>query len=566
MDIRIQINGTFLEGLTNTDVKLSVNASSPFQFGESTRTYSATIKAPRNKVNDGVFAQLRNFGVITRDKRYYAKLYIGGVKINKEFRAKVTCNSDSYDIALTQRGIKASELPSTIVRSTRLFGSNQTDDGWYAMDLRYLLQDAFNTDNALGFPAITQGSENLYPTIRGKVQSTVQGIQDLIGSKVTVFWRYAADTEDGTVAMDGNYIDIEEWDIRDHISKTSSLSNLTISLLPDADLGIQEVVLDLSEHGSIPSTLYLRDRITSKTIATFGKSVVSNDIEAVTYTTGTTGWNGIPINYLSRGFEGFYLTLPTSTTEIKVKPSQSISAELAFRIELKVSTINSYSTTRFLSPEAPNGVDLLNSICKMFLWRWTFTIQETDRGTRPRIVVNKLISDFAFDTGTGAIRLTGSAYRQDWSKFYLSTEKIEDSEGIAQYNKFKIGDRQGVVPISKATFEIRNDLFEASVPYKKDGSLPRFLMWNTSTNRVQDWLYSVQYRDYLNTYYSRFSDAVDVTIKAKIPYFYIENQYKEDGIVWFSQLNAFFYVREISDYSLNTQECKVKLTKLNLKR
>ena len=63
-----------------------------------------------------------------------------------------------------------------------------------------------------------------------------------------------------------------------------------------------------------------------------------------------------------------------------------------------------------------------------------------------------------------------------------------------------------------------------------------------------------------------FSDAIDVTIKAKIPYYFIENKYKHNGVVYFKQLGSFFYVRSITEYNLATQECKVKLTKINLNR
>lgn len=123
MDIKIQINGTFLEGLTKTDVKLSINASSPYSFGESTRTYSANIKAPRNRVNDGIFYQMRNFGYVMRDTKYEARIYIGGIAINKRFKAKVTCDEESYSIALSQSDLKMSQLPKEVVEAT-LIDSN----------------------------------------------------------------------------------------------------------------------------------------------------------------------------------------------------------------------------------------------------------------------------------------------------------------------------------------------------------------------------------------------------------------------------------------------------------
>lgn len=568
IDVSIKINGEFLQGLSKTDIKLSVNSSSPFQFGESTRTYSGTIKAPRNKVNDMIFSQLRNFGIIKRDKRFYADLYIGGVRIPKEFRAKVTCNKDGYDIALTQRGLKMSDLPSIIVQSHRFFGRNLTDGGWYAMDLSYLLQDAFNNQYPIAFPKIKLGNNSLEPTIKGSVLNNVQGMADLNGSKVSVFWRYCVDSDEGSEPMNGNYIDIETWDIRSYISQPSVSSDRFLSMLPDADLGVQVVTLDLTENGSIPPTIYLRDRILQRVITTLSINGTASQysIDAVQYSIGSTGWNNIPINYPSRGFEGFYLSLPTSASELKVRPSQAVSASEAFRVELKVTNIQGPTTMRLLSPGVSNGVDLLNNLCKMFLWRWKFSLVNTDRGNQPRIAVSKIIHDLAFDTGAGPIVHGDNPYRQDWSEFYIETEKIEDSEGIAQYNKIKIGDRQTTIPVSVATFSIREELFESSVPYSKDRSLPRFLMWDTTANKAVDYILGKPYLEYLNEYYRRFSDAVDVTIKAKIPYFYIENVYREDGIVWFKQLNAFFYVRSITDYSLSTQECKVKLTKINLSR
>ena len=46
MDIKIQINGTFLEGLTKTDVKLSINASSPYSFGAVSYTHLTLPTTP----------------------------------------------------------------------------------------------------------------------------------------------------------------------------------------------------------------------------------------------------------------------------------------------------------------------------------------------------------------------------------------------------------------------------------------------------------------------------------------------------------------------------------------
>lgn len=181
----------------------------------------------------------------------------------------------------------------------------------------------------------------------------------------------------------------------------------------------------------------------------------------------------------------------------------------------------------------------------------------------------KLIADDARNVDRDHGPITFNEFRQDWSDFYLSTDKIEDSEGFPNTAVFKIGDFFKSLQVSKASFTAKGDIVESNVPYPQDGTYPRFAIRKGAVGSGSTWVEyfkSIEYTQSLQKYYGMFSDALDVTIKAKIPYYHIENKYKENGIVWFKQLNAFFYVRSITDYNISTQECKVKLTKINLLR
>ena len=99
-----------------------------------------------------------------------------------------------------------------------------------------------------------------------------------------------------------------------------------------------------------------------------------------------------------------------------------------------------------------------------------------------------------------------------------------------------------------------------------DLTLPRLMFSNTSTNVASYYYYS---NDYLyNTfrpYYDLFSDGVDVTINANIPFFQFKKLYRPDGAVWLVHFKWWFYDCSGSDFSISTGDCKMKLTKLNLK-
>ena len=273
MDVKIQINGTFLEGLTKTDVKLSINASSPYSFGESTRTYSANIKAPRNRVNDGIFYQMRNFGYVTRDMKYEARIYIGGIAINKRFKAKVTCDEESYSIALSQSDLKMSQLPKEVVEAT-LIDSNVGNTRFFrASDL---IAKALGSPTPVVFPAIDYGGYAPGLIIENKGQI---GLSDLlVGKSVTVFWRYASETDDGTKYFRGNFLDIKEYDTRTAITAPGGATSSTVAVVTmDSNAYI---TLDMSKVGTMLNYVVLKAVDNNQTIAIFQKDADQIDVTA----------------------------------------------------------------------------------------------------------------------------------------------------------------------------------------------------------------------------------------------------------------------------------------------
>lgn len=560
MDVKIQINGTFLDGLTKTEVKLSINASSPYSFGESTRTYSANIKAPRNQVNDGIFYQMRNFGYVMRDMKYEAKIYLGGIAINKRFKAKVTCDEESYSIALSQSGLKMSQLPKEVVEAT-LIDSNVGNTRFFrASDL---IKQALRTVNPVTFPAIDYGGYVPGLIIENKGQIGITNL--LVGKSVTVFWRYASETDDGTKYFGGNALDIKEYDTRTAMTAPGGVTESTVAVVTMDNNAY--ITLDMSKVGTVLNYVVLKAVYNNQTVAIFQKDGEQNDITQVRYKYVSTTMN-IPI----RNFYGFYISRDINDYDrLNALPPSFMSPDEAVNLSGKITSLRNTAglTQEFGNCGVSDAITFLTDICKIFQWGWKFTLVEDVNGnTNVKVNVYKLIADEARNVSQNG-PITFNALRQDWSDFYLSTDKIEDSEGFPNTAVFKIGDYFKSLQVSKASFTAKGDIVESNVPYPQDGTYPRFAIRKGSIGSGSTWVgyfKSINYTQSLQKYYGLFSDALDVTIKAKIPYYYIENKYKENGVVWFKQLNAFFYIRSITDYNLSTQECKVKLTKINLLR
>lgn len=560
MDVKIQINGTFLDGLTKTEVKLSINASSPYSFGESTRAYSANIKAPRNQVNDGIFYQMRNFGYVMRDMKYEAKIYLGGIAINKRFKAKVTCDEESYSIALSQSDPKMSQLPKEVVETT-LIDSNVGNTRFFrASDL---IKQALGTVNPVTFPAIDYGGYVPGLIIENKGQIGITNL--LVGKSVTVFWRYASETDDGTKYLRGNALDIKEYDTRTAMTAPGGVTESTVAVVTLDNNSY--ITLDMSKVGTVLNYVVLKAVYNNQTVAIFQRDGEQNDITQVRYKYVSTTMN-IPIY----NFYGFYISRDINDyNKLNALPPSFMSPDEAVNLSGKITSLQNTAglTQEFGNCGVSDAITFLTDICKIFQWGWKFTLVEDANGnTNVNVNVYKLIADEARNVSQNG-PITFNALRQDWSDFYLSTDKIEDSEGFPNTAVFKIGDCFKSLQVSKASFTAKGDIVESNVPYPQDGTYPRFAIRKGSIGSGSTWVgyfKSINYTQSLQKYYGLFSDALDVTIKAKIPYYYIENKYKENGVVWFKQLNAFFYIRSITDYNLSTQECKVKLTKINLLR
>lgn len=564
MDVKIQINGTFLEGVTNTDIKLSINASSPYAFGESTRTYSATIKAPRNRTNDAVFIEMRNLGLTRRKTKYEAKIYLGGIAINKRFKAKVSCNADNYDVAISQVDLKLSQLPKEIIYASLTSSGEASSLFATAKELLFRnmgYQVQFN------FPTIEGGYE---PGILVEYLGQVALTDALVGKNMTVFWRYPSESDEGTKYFKGNDLDVKEYETRMLITAPGGVTTNTTAVVTLDNNGY--IILDMSEVGTILNYVVLKAVYNNQTVAIFQKDDNQTDITQVRYKYVSTTMN-VPI-YI---FNGFYISRDINVYDrLSASPPRFMSPDEAVNLQGKITAIqNSAGLTQTWGDiGVTSAVDFLTDICKAFQFGWRYSISEDNSATPGgtvtyQVSAYKILNDAVFNLLNGPIPVGDNAYIQNWTDYYVSTEKIEDADGFPSNGVFQIGEYTKSLQLSDAAFNTKGEVFSVGFPYPTTNTYPRTCLRRISgsiTTLWKNYFQSQEYTDRLTKYYRRFSDALDVTIKAKIPYYAIENEYKEDGVVWFKQLNAFFYVRSITDYSMSTGDCKIKLTKINLLR
>lgn len=566
MELGLMINRRMLDGVTG-DLKLSVVSADPYTMSHPTRSYSGTITVPRSANNDQIFGGMRHFGMRPRDYLtetwllpgnevvkvlggYVAQVFIGGVQIPGDFRAKVTCKDTGYDIALSQTSVTAEQLPSAILSHADIRGEGT--GGAYNVNLNRVLADSFNAPGSnIFFPYY---AENMQPVIRTTYE-TKSMTDAYVGQAITLAFRFALNTDAGTKYLN-NDIDIMEYAVRDPASFPTLGSYDTLF----CDLSIQqEVILDVSFLAGPPVSLAVRDKTHKIVVVSLSPVGDLTDKTHIRYVTNTSNPQ-IRISGITP-YTGMYLTTLSNTIALDVHPPEDMDSEAAFRIPMKIVSVSGGGNTTInggLGSESAR--ELLDGFCKAMMWTYDFNI--ADNGTVSIYIRDIIHADV---TTVGFRKAFNGTTLQDWSEYYRSTEKIEDSSGFANSINGKIGEKNVWYTVTRGMFTTRAEIFTAEIPYKMDQTLPRAMFINTSTNVVQDYFFSHAYMyNTFRKYYDLFNAGIDVTINANIPFFLFKKQYRPDGAVWLDAFKSWFYIRSVSDFSVATGDCKIKLTKLNI--
>lgn len=591
MNLRVKIAqepfGTYnyLEGADDSDVKISLNASSPYQFGESTKSYSATIKAPRNKANDMIFREMRFFGVYKRTKPYYARIELGGITTLGTFNAQVSCDETSYSIALSLSEFKRSSIPSDILYTgTTTFSS----EGAIRHGFDYVanfLKDSLNI-SSITFPRVDKDN-NLFSIRRSTDadQDPKTYKESLEDQEMQFYWRFGTYTETEGGVYFGNTIDIKRSDVRTALGRISTTAARTIKFKLDTE-AVLYLDTGILPSSTPPATLYLRSNHDNTICGQF--TLVSSSDRTMTKYVGSKAatWTfSIPANVDFKGFRLSSVSTSVSTDTYAALPSQQMLPEAALIMNATITEVTAQTPSgqaiydsKLTKLGFTKGVDMLDAICKACMWRWDYSIQNINQNAkRLTVTVSQLIhpdaiGEIVYNPDLIYVNhpVPFNDYRQDWSDYYLSLEKTEDSEGMYVNSTVKLKDFEVPLKVTDAVFQKKGELITSDMPIALDKYETNFMLTEPKASgsvlfgEPIDFFKSEDYINKLKMYFRMFSSGIDVTIKARIPYWVFKNRYKENGVYWFRQLQSFFYIRSVTDYSLKTGDCKIKMTKINI--
>ena len=182
MDIvQLRINGNYVEGLSGSSVKLTVNNISPVTMTGDSVAFSATIRVPRSANNDRIFKNLQqgfhecvfyDCKLLVHSRPFQYKGY------DVEFYAKVAYNGGNYNISLVENTKKWSD--EMIRLQHPLVQVRQTLAGWqgdtWVVNLEKVINDHITWTEGT-FPKLTpkhnEGSTILEPIEAALLKPTI---------------------------------------------------------------------------------------------------------------------------------------------------------------------------------------------------------------------------------------------------------------------------------------------------------------------------------------------------------------------------------------------------------
>ncbi len=121
-----------------------------------------------------------------------------------------------------------------------------------------------------GIPAIDYGGYAPGLIIENLGQ---KGISDLlVGKSVTVFWRYASETDDGTKYFKGNALDIKEVRYRTAMTAPGGVTESTVAVVTMDNNAY--ITLDMSKIGTMLNYVVLKAVYNNQTVAIFQRTMI----------------------------------------------------------------------------------------------------------------------------------------------------------------------------------------------------------------------------------------------------------------------------------------------------
>lgn len=576
MDIvQLKINGNYVEGLTGSSVKLTVNNISPVTMTGDSVAFSATIRVPRSANNDRIFKNLQQgfhecvfydckLSVHSRPFQYMG--------YDVEFYAKVSYNGGNYNISLVENTKKWSD--ENIRLQHPLVQVQQTLAGWqgdtWVVDLEKVINDHITWKEG-AFPKLTPKHNEgaaipepieaalLKPTIMIPRSPIVWGADVAAGNMTLVPKEYTKGR--------GGYIypSIAQVVISDTMQALNAtlfgkapggkdpgfnlrsgegrdirmIVEYTGAKLPDP---LPELHIVAESTNLTEGKLYPRSKLTDR-IWLYGSKI--NDVVFVTPTKDKY----MILKGLIGGSKVSCFKFPDGYAPEELIDMGDGAAELVS--DYRPITWSIASGTGFPYQDVRKLVD---DLCTAFHWRKQW--RNNTLSIEPIININiRDKTQFRHQ------------FLEDWSSKFISVDTIETSDEFGDQLVTQVGDVKYSYSIGPGTLTPVKDAYKSGLPFAhnfmafpKVALTSKFTKGGTATHvtALED-----VYRSYIKRHFKLFAPRMQVKIKARLDYTDVTNL-ELDRAYYFSQLGGWFYLKSLGDYDVAKGDCKLSLYKMDL--
>lgn len=579
--VSLKINGRFIEGMDDAQVKLTLNNISPVTMTGDSVAFSATIKVPRTPENDSTFSGL-NKGLLYCEY-YDTELYIrslpfkymaGVIDQPAKFYAKVSADPEQYTINLVESTDKWSDVSRPISSLPTMVDATDGLNTNKIINLSSVIRNSFNFPQndipALNPTVIPESgvspfprAEYMRPTIACE-RGTLTWAESVVTGNFKFIPRTSAKGRGGYVYSGPAQVVLNNpqmYMYSNYFGATTGAGIAGFNLTWQTSRGLY-LMLEYT-GATIPTT---------KPIITLGGLVTGVGINM-------TFWGKLServwIYYLSTVGISSFVVYPRVDTYFRVKATvngvvgydyfkfpDGYAPEEIIQFGEAQATYNAN-----LAPQAPTvynvGINipltdaktLVDDLCTAFHWRKIFK----DNTLVLEPIMNPAIRDKASNI---------QDYLIDWSDNFVSHESTDIADEFADQYVCMLGDITFSHSNGSGTIQPVKEAYKSGLKYDTASFVKRPYTAMTDAFNGGTSPYSTKfllnaYYPYIQRHFKMFSPRVQVKVKAILDYETVEN-IRLDRAYYFSQLSGYFYLKSLGEYNVDTGECKLSLYKLDL--
>ncbi|WAX17413.1 hypothetical protein PM116P2_00043 [Parabacteroides phage PM116P2] len=539
MELRVYINNLDVEGIDAKSFKLTINNADPLKFTERSVAYSGNLKAPHTDQNDRIFSNELSGGMFGRSKPYIATVMLDGLPLpinDGRFRVQVTASDEGYTLNVVETFVKVADLPKDfgdMNRQATTLG-NQT---YYRVRLRDMLEKKYGTVviPAIAADGVADATHVLYGDIREMDAETYKG-----GNFYMVF-QNSYNTAEGAVFPSPNIVPTV-----DEIACMLANSQATVLLGISAGSFIR---VRTSE-----SVLYLHPIFTTGAGAPYHD--VATAVRTIDYPDGTARFEISSTATIRTAGNLSHFVISTSNTYTTaqanaLRPTDLYVAAEGSMIGMQIKNVtNSESQAKFVA-----GVDigmkdtyeLVQNLCKLYLWKY----------------------DYNYNTRTLTFsQAIDKTKRIDWSGRMTGKPTHSETAGIAKNVSFSSGDYAINIPVYGGAFNTDAEGVVSAFPISANRTAkPQYALSggnNFAPPPESNYFYNASgFYTRTTAYYKMFDQGIQSSFNAKLSYWDIQN-FQADAVYWFDNLNGWYYLRSISNWSAADGSCQIVAIRITI--